>query len=261
MDRAGRWVREAPHGGVPEQPTSQEPRTQFFDLFDESVPERGGTRPDRLVDVRPQEWLQRRTVEQLVDAVPCLPALDAPVPLVVEQLVTVLAEMEREEDAAMNWLEDRILQGAPVSAAEKAPWRRCAPGGGEASSRRRKKRKKKKLPRGGARLAARVPAVREGEGAADPVPRQSAGCSSCDSEVYPQCNTVQKTGRLHRSRGAADVHAATSSSSSSFLIPCRIPSIPHAQFLDKVVLPVVVQDWFSVLDVRRKLWTSHSCSS
>ena len=62
------------------------------------MPELGGSRPDRLHEVRPQEWVQRRTEEQLVDAVP----LDEPVPLVVEQLVTVLAEMEREEDVEMN---------------------------------------------------------------------------------------------------------------------------------------------------------------
>ena len=68
--------------------------------------------------------MHRRTVEQLVDAAPGLPALDAPVLLVVEQLVTVLAETEREEDAVMNQLEDCVLQGAPVSAAEKAGWRR-----------------------------------------------------------------------------------------------------------------------------------------
>ena len=113
MARVGRWEREALHGDFPEQPTPQEPGTQFFDLAEGSVSELGGTRPDRLVDVRPQERVQRRTVEQLVDAAPCLPALDAPVPLVVEQLVTVLAEMEREEDAEMNRLEDRILQRAP----------------------------------------------------------------------------------------------------------------------------------------------------
>ena len=176
----------APRRQEPPQP----PGTQYYDLDDESVP---GTRPDRLVDVRPQERVQRRTVEQLVDAAPCLPALDAPVPLVVEQLVTVLAEMEREEDAEMNRLEDRILQGAPVSAAEKAAWRRWTSRGGESSSRGRKKRKKKKLLRG-----------------------------------YSQCKTVQKTGRLHRSKGVADVHAATSSSSSSLLVSC-------SQFIDSVV--------------------------
>ena len=42
MARAGRWVGEALHGDVPEQPTPQEPGTQFFDLFDESVSQLGG---------------------------------------------------------------------------------------------------------------------------------------------------------------------------------------------------------------------------
>ena len=248
MARAGGWERQALRGDVPEQPTPQGPGTQFFDLFDGSVPELGGTRPDRLVDVRPQELVQRRTVEQLVDAAPCLPALDAPVPLMVEQLVTVLAEMEKEEDA-------EILQGAPVSAAEKA-------------------RKKNELPRG-----------------------------------YSQCKTVQKTGRLHGSKGVADVHAATSSNSSSYLVPCshfndrvrtfrcaqtRVPTvqtaqqtaailqvwlvdhvvsmpvvavqtvqpveIPQLQFLDKVDMPVVA---FTGVLVRtcRKLWKCRSCLS
>ena len=60
---------------------------ELFTLFEEEL---GGTRPDRLSDVRPQERVQRRTVEQLVVAAPGLPTLDAPVPLVVEQLVDVL---------------------------------------------------------------------------------------------------------------------------------------------------------------------------
>ena len=181
-----------------------------------------GSRPDRLVDVRPQERVQRRTVEQLVDAAPCLPALDAPVPLVVEQLADVLSLVAKYE-AEMDRLEDLILTGAHVSAAEKAAWRRWALRSGESSSRRKKKRKKKKLPRG-----------------------------------YSQCKTVQKTGRLHRSKGLADVHAATSSSSSSFLVPCsqfidrvwtsrcaqrRLPSVQTAQQTGEI-LQVQLLDWF-----------------
>ena len=224
-------------------------------------------RPDRLVDVRPQEQVQRRTVEQLVDAAPCLP----------EQLVDVLSlvakyekEMDRIEDLIL------ILQGAPVSAAEKAAWRRWASKGGESSSRKKKKRKKKKkkLPRG-----------------------------------YSQCKTVQKTGRLHSSKGVVDVHAATSSSSSSFLVPCsqfidrvrtsrcaqrRVPSvqivqqtseilqvrlldqvvsmpvvvvqtvqpveIPQLQFLDKVDMPVVALT-VVLVGTCRKLWRYRSCRS
>ena len=148
MARAGEWEREALQGDVPEQPTFQEPGTYFFDLADESVSELGGTRPDRLVDVRPQERVQRRTVEQLVDAAPCLPALDASVPLEVEQLATVLVEMETEEDAEMNRLEDRTVQGAPVSATEKAAWRRWASRSGESSSRKKKKGRKRSFLEG-----------------------------------------------------------------------------------------------------------------
>ena len=38
--------------------------TEFFSLFEEEL---GGTRPDRLYEVRPQEGNQRHTVEQTVD--------------------------------------------------------------------------------------------------------------------------------------------------------------------------------------------------
>ena len=33
---------------------------------DDSVPELGDTRPDRLADVRPQDRVQRHTVEQII---------------------------------------------------------------------------------------------------------------------------------------------------------------------------------------------------
>ena len=41
-----------------------------------TCPAAGGSRPDRLSDVGPQERVQRRTVEQTIDAVPSLPTLD-----------------------------------------------------------------------------------------------------------------------------------------------------------------------------------------
>ena len=60
MARAVEWVRGEVHGEVPAEPTPQEPSTQLFKLDDEdSVPELRGTRPDRLVDVRPQTRLGR----------------------------------------------------------------------------------------------------------------------------------------------------------------------------------------------------------
>ena len=43
-----------------------------------------GSRPDRLLDVSgPQERVQRRTMEQIIDCVPVVPLLDVPVPQMV----------------------------------------------------------------------------------------------------------------------------------------------------------------------------------
>ena len=90
------------------------------ELFQLSEEEPGGSRPDRVSGVRPQERAQRHAVEQIVDAVPGLPWHDARVPL-VEQLVDVVAfveEKKKQEDARMDPLEDLILEGFPVSAAD-----------------------------------------------------------------------------------------------------------------------------------------------
>ena len=73
-DRARGWVRGEAHGQVPEEPTSQDPSTHFF-LDDDSVPELGCRRPDRLADVRPQERVQRSTVKKIVDSVSVVPIL------------------------------------------------------------------------------------------------------------------------------------------------------------------------------------------
>ena len=80
-----------------------------------------GTRPDRLVVVRPQERVQRHTVEHIVDSAPVVPSLDAPVPLMAEQLVDVLS-LVAEYETEMDRLEDRILQGSPVSTADREAW-------------------------------------------------------------------------------------------------------------------------------------------
>ena len=53
------------------------------------VPELGSW-PDRLYEVRPQERVLRHIVEQTGDVAPGLPALDAPVPQMVDQLEDVL---------------------------------------------------------------------------------------------------------------------------------------------------------------------------
>ena len=58
--------------------------TEFFSLFEEEL---GGTRPDRMYEVRPQERDQRHTVKQIVDTVLFAPSLDVPVPQMENQLV------------------------------------------------------------------------------------------------------------------------------------------------------------------------------
>ena len=57
----------------------------------------GGSRPDRLVDVRPQERVPRRIVEQIVDTVPVVQLLHVPVPQMVDSVVEVLQEPQLAE--------------------------------------------------------------------------------------------------------------------------------------------------------------------
>ena len=70
-------------------PPPQAAGTQFFAMDVDEVPV-AGSRPDRLVDVRPQERVQRRTVEQLVEPVSGVPVLDAPVPQMLGQVAEVV---------------------------------------------------------------------------------------------------------------------------------------------------------------------------
>ena len=51
-------------------------------------------RPAPLLEVLPQEWVQRRTVEQIVDPVPVVPMLHDVAPQMVEQLVDILAPLD-----------------------------------------------------------------------------------------------------------------------------------------------------------------------
>ena len=68
------------------------PQPELFDLSFEEEP--GGARPDRLSEVRPQDRDLRRTVDQIVDAVPGFPALDVPVPQMIDQPVVLLAAFD-----------------------------------------------------------------------------------------------------------------------------------------------------------------------
>ena len=67
----------------------------IFELFDEDT---AGMRPGVLAEPRPQERVQRHTMEHIVDYVCCAPlvqTLDAPVPQTVEQLQDVLQFFDR----------------------------------------------------------------------------------------------------------------------------------------------------------------------
>ena len=134
-----------------------------------------------------------------------VPAFDAPVPLMAEQLVDVLALLEKqeeEEEARMDRLEDMILEEKSVSAADVEAWRRRAKAGG--TKRKRKKCRKKMLLETTAVgpficHAGRVPAVhvREHGGASVPVHRQSvlAIPAATQRRGYAQSKTVQNTVR------------------------------------------------------------------
>ena len=96
MTRAGGWERVARHGQVPEHPTPQAAGAQHFAMdAGEDVGEApAAVRPAPLLEVLPQERVQRRTVELIVDCVPEVPLLDAPVPQTVDQLVEVLRPLD-----------------------------------------------------------------------------------------------------------------------------------------------------------------------
>ena len=85
-------VRDEVHGQVPEEPTPQAAGTEHFSLDVEDLPA-AGLRPGVLAEPRPQERVQRHTVEHIVDLVrvaPMVQILDAPVPQTVEQLLDIL---------------------------------------------------------------------------------------------------------------------------------------------------------------------------
>ena len=56
--------------------------------------ELGGTRPDRLIEVRPQERDQWCTVVQIVDSPQVVPSLDVPAPQMENQLVEVCRQLD-----------------------------------------------------------------------------------------------------------------------------------------------------------------------
>ena len=85
-DRAG----EAANQALRRQKSKAAGEAVLFELFDEDT---AGVRPGVLAEPRPQERVQRHTMEHIVDFVSCAPMvqiLDAFVPLTVERLPGVL---------------------------------------------------------------------------------------------------------------------------------------------------------------------------
>ena len=91
MARAGGGARDAQYGRVPEDALPQAAGARYFAMgAGEDVGEApAAERPAPLLEVRPQERVQQRTVEQIVDPVPLVPLLHDDVPQLVEQLVEV----------------------------------------------------------------------------------------------------------------------------------------------------------------------------
>ena len=76
-------------------PPPQASGTVYYPMDVDDVLAARGSRPDRLLDVSgPKERVQRRIMEQIVNCVPVVPLLDAPVPQTVDQVVEVLRPLD-----------------------------------------------------------------------------------------------------------------------------------------------------------------------
>ena len=101
-------------------PPPQAAGTQFFAMDVDEVPF-AGSRPDRLTEVRPQERVLRRTVEQNVEPVRGVPGLDAPVPQMVDQAAEIVRLLpSRFSKCPRSFLRDAIPQRALLRAPQLA---------------------------------------------------------------------------------------------------------------------------------------------
>ena len=87
---------------------------ELFSLYEDEL---GGTRPDRMYEVRPQERVQRHTVGQIVDNSLFLPTLDVPVPQMKNQLVDVCRLFD-------VLIPEQVIEVPKISSTPRPPRRR-----------------------------------------------------------------------------------------------------------------------------------------
>ena len=147
----------APRGGWPgthdaprgQETTSVREDPELFTLFEEEL---GGCRPDRLAAVSEPQGSLPRGARTLSAPLLCVPRLDEGCVAVDSSALAFLEEKEEEEEEEekrMDQLDDLILAGAHVSAADRAAWRRWAlnPPSLRGGRKKKRKRRKKKLPK------------------------------------------------------------------------------------------------------------------
>ena len=67
---------------------------EYYELSSDDGRPTGGERPSALVEVRPQERVQRHRVEHIIDVLPFVQILDDPVPLMENAVVEVLQKID-----------------------------------------------------------------------------------------------------------------------------------------------------------------------
>ena len=231
----------------------------LFSLFEEEL---GGTWPDRPGDVRPQERVQRRTVGR--SSTPLSPC---------RCLILLCRWWQNSWWTSPSWRRwrgkrTRRWSGSRTSSSRvplsQLQTRRLGDAGPRGSRRRGRKRSFL-VVLFDARVLMQLN-FQEFKFEKVTVPQIQFLDRVLDIPVVPVMGThsaklCRRPGDSNRSGGAADVHAETSSSSSSFFILCRsrrvsagavlgrvvharrgaeTVEIPQVQFLDQLFMPVVV---------------------
>ena len=129
------WYARCPTGKI----TSVREDPELFTLFEEEL---GGCRPDRLAAVSEPQGSLPRGARTVSAPLLCVPRLDEGCVAVDSSALAFLEEKE-EEEKRTDQLDDLVLAGAHVSAADRAAWRRWALNPPSLRGGRKKKRKRR----------------------------------------------------------------------------------------------------------------------